>query len=145
MLVIDLKPCFDSSDPIDIARADLIANGGAFVGDLSAAAGDGVILELGGIIDAFWEELPEPDLVFDVALVAGGQTATFDPGDVRAAAMVSRIPCPQWLAARAGFCTLPRAPVAPAKIRLERRGRAGNGRRRRQARDSHGFVRLRTV
>jgi hypothetical protein len=43
--------------------------------------------------------LLEPDLIFDVALVAGGQTATFDPGGVRAASMVSRISCPQWQSA----------------------------------------------
>lgn len=44
----------------------------------SASAGDGAIFELARILDAFRNELPEPNLTFNVGLLGGGQQATFD-------------------------------------------------------------------
>jgi glutamate carboxypeptidase len=114
----------DAGDPIEKARADLIAagkrsdvaldfeglvrDGGADMGSVarrsseswtvtatgksahssgifSAAAGDGAIYELTRIIARFRTELPEPNLTFNVGLIAGGQDATLDAGGIRAA------------------------------------------------------------
>ena len=52
-------------------------------GIFSAAAGDGAIYELARILAAFRTELPEPNLTFNVGLVAGGTTAELDEGKVR--------------------------------------------------------------
>jgi glutamate carboxypeptidase len=53
-------------------------------GIFSAAAGDGAIYELTRIIHRFRTELPEPNLTFNVGLIAGGQQAEFDAGGIRA-------------------------------------------------------------
>ncbi|MDK2760760.1 MAG: M20/M25/M40 family metallo-hydrolase [Sphingopyxis sp.] len=54
-------------------------------GVFSAAAGDGAIYELTRIIQRFRTELPEPNLTFNVGLIAGGQQAELDAGGIRAA------------------------------------------------------------
>ncbi len=54
-------------------------------GIFSAAAGDGAIYELTRIIHRFRTELPEPNLTFNVGLIAGGQQAELDAGGIRAA------------------------------------------------------------
>ena len=115
----------DAGDPIEVARADLIAAGkrsdvalcfeglirengadmssvarrsseswtvtatgkpGHSSGIFSAAAGDGAIYELARVIHRFRTELPEPNLTFNVGLVAGGEQATLDDGKIRASA-----------------------------------------------------------
>lgn len=53
-------------------------------GIFSAAAGDGAIYELTRIIYRFRTELPEPNLTFNVGLIAGGQQADLDAGGIRA-------------------------------------------------------------
>ncbi|MBO9696601.1 MAG: M20/M25/M40 family metallo-hydrolase [Sphingopyxis sp.] len=53
-------------------------------GIFSAAAGDGAIYELTRIIHRFRTELPEPNLTFNVGLIAGGQQAELDAGGIRA-------------------------------------------------------------
>ncbi|WP_428684083.1 M20/M25/M40 family metallo-hydrolase [Sphingopyxis sp.] len=55
-------------------------------GIFSAAAGDGAIYELTRIIYRFRTELPEPNLTFNVGLIAGGQQADLDAGGIRATA-----------------------------------------------------------
>ena len=55
-------------------------------GIFSAAAGEGAIYELTRIIHRFRTELPEPNLTFNVGLIAGGQEATLDAGGIRATA-----------------------------------------------------------
>ncbi len=55
-------------------------------GIFSEAAGDGAIYELTRIIARFRTELPEPNLTFNVGLIAGGQQAELDPGGIRATA-----------------------------------------------------------
>ncbi len=55
-------------------------------GIFSAAAGDGAIYELTRIIQRFRTELPEPNLTFNVGLIAGGQQAELDAGGIRATA-----------------------------------------------------------
>lgn len=53
-------------------------------GIFSPAAGDGAIYELTRIIHRFRTELPEPNLTFNVGLIAGGQQADLDAGGIRA-------------------------------------------------------------
>lgn len=55
-------------------------------GVFSAAAGDGAIYALARILAAFRAELPEPNLTFNVGLVAGGATATLGADEARAEA-----------------------------------------------------------
>ena len=115
----------DSGDPIEKARADLIAAGkrsdvalefeglireggadmssvarrsseswtvtatgktGHSSGIFSAHAGDGAIYELARIIHRFRTELPEPNLTFNVGLIAGGEQVALDEGKIRASA-----------------------------------------------------------
>ena len=115
----------DTGDPLEKARADLIAagkradvalgfeglirDGGADMSSIArrsseswtvtatgraghssgifgANAGDGAIYELARIIHRFRTELPEPNLTFNVGLVAGGEQVTLDDGKIRASA-----------------------------------------------------------
>jgi glutamate carboxypeptidase len=55
-------------------------------GIFSEAMGNGAIYELARILAAFRTELPEPNLTFNVGLVAGGATAELDRDGIRAAA-----------------------------------------------------------
>jgi glutamate carboxypeptidase len=55
-------------------------------GIFSEAMGNGAIYELARILAAFRAELPEPNLTFNVGLVAGGATAELDRDGIRAAA-----------------------------------------------------------
>lgn len=55
-------------------------------GIFSAAAGDGAIYELTRIVQRFRTELPEPNLTFNVGLIAGGQQAELDAAGIRATA-----------------------------------------------------------
>lgn len=55
-------------------------------GIFSAEVGDGAINELARIIRDFRTQLPEPNLTFNVGLIAGGQEATLDTGGIRATA-----------------------------------------------------------
>lgn len=135
----------DSGDPIDIARADLIAAGkradvaldfeglvvengrdmgsiarrssntwtltatgkaGHSSGIFSDGVGDGAIYELTRIIATFRKELPEPNLTFNVGLIAGGQTAAFDADGVRATATGKSNIIPGIAMARGDFRTL---------------------------------------
>lgn len=135
----------DSGDPIDIARADLIAAGkradvaldfeglvvengrdmgsiarrssnswtltatgkaGHSSGIFSDGVGDGAIYELTRIIATFRKELPEPNLTFNVGLIAGGQTAAFDNDGVRATATGKTNIIPGIAMARGDFRTL---------------------------------------
>ncbi|CAM3129103.1 Peptidase M20 dimerisation domain-containing protein [Sphingomonas antarctica] len=55
-------------------------------GVFSKEAGYGAIYELARILDDFRRELSETNLTYNVGLIAGGQTATLDAGQVRAEA-----------------------------------------------------------
>jgi glutamate carboxypeptidase len=55
-------------------------------GIFSASAGNGAIYELARILAAFRSELPEPNLTFNVGLLAGGATAELDKDGIRATA-----------------------------------------------------------
>src|SRR3546814_15875842 len=53
-------------------------------GIFSADAGDGAIYELARIVHRFRTDLPEPNLTFNVGLIAGGQEVALDAGGIRA-------------------------------------------------------------
>jgi glutamate carboxypeptidase len=55
-------------------------------GIFSPSMGNGAIYELARILAAFRAELPEPNLTFNVGLVAGGATAELDRDGIRATA-----------------------------------------------------------
>lgn len=135
----------DSGDPIEIARADLVAAGkradvaldfeglsienGRDMGSIARRSsnswtltamgktghsslifnstfGDGAIYELARIIARFRQELPEPNLTFNVGLIAGGTDAAFDADGIRATARGKSNIIPAIALARGDFRTL---------------------------------------
>jgi glutamate carboxypeptidase len=68
--------------------------------------GDGAINELARIISRFRTELPEPNLTFNVGLIAGGQEAELDKDGVRASAKGKTNIIPGVALARGDFRTL---------------------------------------
>ncbi len=144
----------DPGDPIDIARADLIAagkradvaldfeslavidgtdmgsiarrsagswtvttkaKGGHSSGIFSESAGDGAIYALAKIIAAFRSELPEPNLTFNVGLLAGGVEAALGPGGITATASGKTNIIPEIAIARGDIRTL--SPEQEARVR----------------------------
>jgi glutamate carboxypeptidase len=75
-------------------------------GIFSDALGDGAIFELARILAAFREELPEPNLTFNVGLAGGGQTAAFDAAKTRLDASGKDNIVPPVALARGDFRTL---------------------------------------
>ena len=68
--------------------------------------GDGAAFELARIIHQFRTQLPEPNLTFNVGLIAAGQEATFDNDGVRASAKGKTNIIPGIAIARGDFRTL---------------------------------------
>ncbi|MFM2409335.1 MAG: hypothetical protein RL481_163 [Pseudomonadota bacterium] len=68
--------------------------------------GDGAINELARIISRFRTELPEPNLTFNVGLIAGGQEAELDKDGIRATAKGKTNIIPGIAYARGDFRTL---------------------------------------
>ena len=147
----------DSGDPIEVARADLIAAGkradvaldfeglvvengrdmgsiarrssnswtltatgkaGHSSGIFSAGAGDGAIYELARIVATFRKDLPEPNLTFNVGLIAGGQSAVFDADGVRATATGKSNIIPGIAIAKGDFRTLSEDQTARVKAKM---------------------------
>lgn len=75
-------------------------------GIFSEKAGDGAIYEMARIIAAFRAELPEPNLTFNVGLIAGGTTAATEGGGVRATAAGKTNVIPEIAIARGDLRTL---------------------------------------
>lgn len=135
----------DAGDPVETARAGLIAAGrradvaldfeglvidggkdmgsvarrssnswklvttgktGHSSGIFSAASGDGAVFEMTRILARFRAELPEPNLTFNVGLIAGGQEAALDGDGVRATAKGKTNIIPGTAVARGDFRTL---------------------------------------
>jgi glutamate carboxypeptidase len=135
----------DAGNPIEIARADLVAAGrradvaldfeglsqedGRDMGSIarrgsgnwevrttgktghssrifSEGLGNGAIYELARIIAAFREELPEPNLTFNVGLVVGGATASLDEAAIRGQATGKTNIIPEIAIARGDIRTL---------------------------------------
>jgi glutamate carboxypeptidase len=147
----------DAGDPIELARADLIAAGrrsdvaldfeglvidqGRDMGSIARRSsnswrlavqgktghsslifsedyGDGAINEAARIISRFRAELPEPNLTFNVGLIAGGQEASLDRDGVRAEARGKTNIIPGIAIARGDFRTLSPAQTARVKERM---------------------------
>jgi len=75
-------------------------------GIFSESTGDGAIFELARIIAAFRQELPEPNLTFNVGLAGGGQAAELDAAKTRLAASGKDNIVPPVALARGDFRTL---------------------------------------
>jgi len=75
-------------------------------GIFSESAGEGAIFELVRILARFRAELPEPNLTFNVGLIAGGSTATLDPDGLRAQVAGKTNIMPDEAVARGDFRTL---------------------------------------
>jgi glutamate carboxypeptidase len=148
----------DAGDPIEIARADLIAagrrsdvaldfeglvrDGGRDMGSVarrsshswtlrtrgitghsslifSADYGDGAVNELARILARFRTELPEPNLTFNVGLLAGGQEAFLDSDGVRMSARGKTNIIPGVAIARGDFRTLSNEQTARVKAKMQ--------------------------
>ena len=146
----------DPGDPLDVARADLIAagkradvaldfeglvmldgtdmgsiarrsagswqvtvkaSGGHSSGIFSERAGDGAIYPLAQIIAAFRAELPEPNLTFNVGLIAGGVEAALGEGGITASASGKTNIIPEIAIARGDIRSL--SPEQDARVRAK--------------------------
>lgn len=147
----------DSGDPIEIARAPLIAAGkradvaldfeglvrdeGRDMGSIarrssnswklevrgvtghsslifSETYGDGAAFELARIIHRFRTELPEPNLTFNVGLIASGQEASLDASGIRATAAGKTNIIPGIAYARGDFRTLSEEQTARVRTKM---------------------------
>ncbi|MET0369954.1 MAG: M20/M25/M40 family metallo-hydrolase [Sphingobium sp.] len=154
----------DAGDPLEFARADLIAAGrradvaldfeglaqeeGRDMGSISRrssngwtltvtgmsghssrifspAFGDGAIYELARILTAFRDQLPEPDLTFNVGLTGGGQSADLDRDGVRIAVSGKTNIIPSIAVAKGDFRTL--SPQQTDRVKAKMRAIAGQG------------------
>ncbi|MFM7028888.1 MAG: M20/M25/M40 family metallo-hydrolase [Chakrabartia sp.] len=88
-------------------------------GIFSPGVGDGAIFELTRILARFRSELPEPNLTFNVGLMAGGQEAALDGDGVRASAKGKTNIIPATALARGDFRTLSAEQTARVRARME--------------------------
>jgi len=95
------------------------AKSGHSSGIFSAAAGDGAIYELSRIITRFRTNLPEPNLTFNVGLIAGGQEAALDTDGVRASAKGKTNIIPGIALARGDFRTLSQEQTERVKAKMQ--------------------------
>jgi glutamate carboxypeptidase len=95
------------------------AKSGHSSGIFSAAAGDGAIYELSRIITRFRTDLPEPNLTFNVGLIAGGQEAALDADGVRASAKGKTNIIPGIALARGDFRTLSQEQTERVKAKMQ--------------------------
>jgi glutamate carboxypeptidase len=87
-------------------------------GIFSDYAGDGAIFEVARIIARFRTDLPEPNLTFNVGLLAGGTTAEFDEELLRASATGKTNIIPPIAIARGDFRTLTNEQTARVRERM---------------------------
>ena len=87
-------------------------------GIFSAPVGDGAAFELTRILSRFRQELPEPNLTFNVGLLAGGATASLDQDGVRATATGKSNIIPATAIARGDFRTLSEEQTARVRTRM---------------------------
>jgi glutamate carboxypeptidase len=72
----------------------------------SEQSGNGAVYELTRILDTFRQELPEPNLTFNVGLILGGATATLDESGIRGQATGKNNIIPEIAIARGDIRTL---------------------------------------
>ena len=87
-------------------------------GIFSANAGDGAIYEISRIITRFRTDLPEPNLTFNVGLIAGGQEASLEADGVRASAKGKTNIIPGIAIARGDFRTLSQEQTERVKAKM---------------------------
>ncbi|WP_324749060.1 M20/M25/M40 family metallo-hydrolase [Sphingomonas sp. LY54] len=95
------------------------AKSGHSSGIFAKGVGDGAIYELARIIAAFRQELPEPNLTFNVGLIAGGATAATDEQGVRATATGKTNIIPAIAIARGDLRTLSDAQTERVRARMQ--------------------------
>jgi glutamate carboxypeptidase len=93
------------------------AKGGHSSGIFTEAAGDGAIYALAKIITAFRTELPEPNLTFNVGLLAGGVEAALGAGGITASASGKTNIIPEIAIARGDIRTL--SPEQETRVRAK--------------------------
>jgi glutamate carboxypeptidase len=81
--------------------------------------GDGAAFELARILQRFRTELPEPNLTFNVGLIAAGQEAALDADGVRASAKGKTNIIPGIAIARGDFRTLSEEQTARVKSKMQ--------------------------
>ena len=86
-------------------------------GIFSADVGDGAVFEMARIISAFRGELPEPNLTFNIGLLAGGATAALDGNESGARASGKTNIVPGIAVAKGDYRTL--SPEQTERVRLK--------------------------
>jgi glutamate carboxypeptidase len=81
--------------------------------------GDGAAFELARILHRFRTELPEPNLTFNVGLIAAGQEAVVDPDGIRVSAKGKTNIIPGIAIARGDFRTLSEAQSARVRAKMQ--------------------------
>ena len=84
----------------------------------SDSYGDGAAFELARILYRFRIELPEPNLTFNVGIIAAGQEAALDSSSIRATAAGKTNIIPGIAIARGDFRTLSEAQTARVKVKM---------------------------
>lgn len=87
-------------------------------GIFSAEVGDGAIYELARIINAFHDQLPEPNLTFNIGLMAGGATVTLAPDEAQIAATGKTNIIPPVAMASGDFRALTREQIDRVRARM---------------------------
>jgi len=88
-------------------------------GIFSEGAGNGAIYEMARILAAFRSELPEPNLTFNVGLIAGGATAETDKDGIRASATGKTNIIPAVALARGDMRTLSEEQTQRVRARMQ--------------------------
>lgn len=88
-------------------------------GIFSADVGDGAVFELARIIAAFRAELPEPNLTFNIGVIAGGATAAFSAGETGASATGKTNIIPAAAVANGDFRALTDGQAARVRQKME--------------------------
>lgn len=88
-------------------------------GIFSPGVGDGAVFELARIITAFREELPEPNLTFNIGLVASGATAKLSPDEAMIEATGKTNIIPPIAIAKGDFRALAPEQVERVKTKME--------------------------
>ncbi|WP_404477835.1 M20/M25/M40 family metallo-hydrolase [Novosphingobium sp. BL-52-GroH] len=88
-------------------------------GIFSPEVGDGAVYELARIIDSFREELPEPNLTFNIGLVAGGATAGLSADEAQVTASGKTNVIPPIAIAKGDFRALTQEQVDRVKAKME--------------------------
>jgi len=86
--------------------------------NFSPEVGDGAVFELARIITAFREQLPEPDLTFNIGLIAGGATVTLSADEAQMSATGKTNIVPPLAIANGDFRALTQGQIDRVKARM---------------------------